>query len=196
MTLAGVHVADKGPYAAPCGRHDLASRADPRRGAPDCSPATASTASPSTGSARPSGSAGRRSTGTSRPRRACSPRCWSASASTCSPAGRSARPRTADPEDLLDALVDFHADFALQPARADHRAGPRPREPPRRRPAARPALQRAYVEIWVDALRRADPSLGEEQARVRAHGAFGLMNSTPRSAAHTPWRWRRPNWWP
>jgi hypothetical protein len=46
-------------------------------------------------------------------------------------------------------------------------------------------LQRAYVEIWVDALRRAGLATGEEAARVMAHAAFGLMNSTPRSAGHT-----------
>ena len=40
-------------------------------------------------------------------------------------------------------------------------------------------LQRRYVEIWVDMLRRLHPGLSEEAARVAAHGAFGLLNSTP-----------------
>jgi hypothetical protein len=41
------------------------------------------------------------------------------------------------------------------------------------------------VEIWVDALCRAGLARGEDAARVAAHAAFGLMNSTPRSAGHT-----------
>jgi hypothetical protein len=40
-------------------------------------------------------------------------------------------------------------------------------------------LQRRYVEIWVDALRKLHPELSYEAARVAAHGAFGLLNSTP-----------------
>src|SRR5947199_322721 len=40
-------------------------------------------------------------------------------------------------------------------------------------------LQRRYVEIWVNTLRRLHPGLSEEAARVAAHGAFGLLNSTP-----------------
>ena len=45
------------------------------------------------------------------------------------------------------------------------------------------ARQREYVEVWVTALRRRDPDRDEAVARVSAHAAFGLMNSTPRSAA-------------
>ena len=41
------------------------------------------------------------------------------------------------------------------------------------------ALQRAYVEVWVDTLLRLHPDLPAESARVAAHGAFGLLNSTP-----------------
>lgn len=92
---------------------------------------------------------------------------------------------TTEPEHLLDALVDFHTDFALsQPELITVQDRDLANLPDAARRRVR-ALQRAYVAIWVDALRRADPALGEEQARVRAHGAFGLMNSTPRSAAHT-----------
>jgi hypothetical protein len=40
-------------------------------------------------------------------------------------------------------------------------------------------LQRVYVEEWVGVLCRLRPGLQPEQARVLAHGAFGLMNSTP-----------------
>jgi hypothetical protein len=40
-------------------------------------------------------------------------------------------------------------------------------------------LQRTYVEIWVQALQRANPGLPADAARSAAHGAFGLLNSTP-----------------
>jgi hypothetical protein len=44
------------------------------------------------------------------------------------------------------------------------------------------ALQRAYLQIWVDTLRELIPELSAQAARIAAHGAFGLLNSTPRSA--------------
>jgi AcrR family transcriptional regulator len=83
------------------------------------------------------------------------------------------------PRETLTALVEFQADFALRepelivvqdrdlanlPDEARHRV---------RR------LQRRYVEIWVDTLRGLHPGLSAEAARVAAHGAFGLLNSTP-----------------
>jgi hypothetical protein len=40
-------------------------------------------------------------------------------------------------------------------------------------------LQRLYVEEWVAVLAGARPELSGEDARVLAHAAFGLMNSTP-----------------
>jgi hypothetical protein len=40
-------------------------------------------------------------------------------------------------------------------------------------------LQRMYVELWVETLMRAHPGLSADKARVAAHGAFGLLNSTP-----------------
>lgn len=91
----------------------------------------------------------------------------------------------ADPVALLDALIAFHTDFALRQPELitvqDRDLANLP-EPARRRVRG---LQRAYVEIWVDALRRAGLAPGVEAARVGAHAAFGLMNSTPRSAGHT-----------
>ena len=91
----------------------------------------------------------------------------------------------ADPEELLDALIAFHTDFALRQPELitvqDRDLANLP-DPARRRVRG---LQRAYVEIWVDALRRAGLADREDAARVSAHAAFGLMNSTPRSAGHT-----------
>ncbi|HQV20894.1 MAG TPA: TetR/AcrR family transcriptional regulator, partial [Gordonia sp. (in: high G+C Gram-positive bacteria)] len=47
------------------------------------------------------------------------------------------------------------------------------------------SLQRRYVERWVDVLvevgrEAGGPELGPEQARVRVHAVFGLLNSSPR----------------
>src|SRR3954471_3676570 len=77
-------------------------------------------------------------------------------------------------------LIDFHVEFALaNPAVIAlhlHELDRLPEEP--RRQIRR--LQRLYVEEWVatlTALRRDQLSDGE--ARVLAHAAFGLMNSTP-----------------
>ena len=44
-------------------------------------------------------------------------------------------------------------------------------------------LQRGYAEEWVQVLRRLHPAVAEERARAATHATFGLLNSTPRSAA-------------
>ncbi|MEJ2888535.1 SACE_7040 family transcriptional regulator [Actinomycetospora aeridis] len=90
-----------------------------------------------------------------------------------------------DPVDLLDALIAFHTDFALrQPELITVQDRDLANLPDDARRSVR-GLQRAYVEIWVGALVRAGLADGEDAARVAAHAAFGLMNSTPRSATHT-----------
>jgi hypothetical protein len=40
-------------------------------------------------------------------------------------------------------------------------------------------LQRLYVEEWVAVLAAVRPEFVAAEARVLAHAAFGLMNSTP-----------------
>lgn len=91
----------------------------------------------------------------------------------------------ADPVDLLDALIAFHTDFALrQPELITVQDRDLANLPDDARRRVR-GLQRAYVEIWVGALVRAGLAASDEAARVAAHAAFGLMNSTPRSATHT-----------
>ena len=99
------------------------------------------------------------------------------------PAGRragTASPSTPDdPRGAAAALVDFHVDFALDnPAVIAlhlHELDRLPEEP--RREIRR--LQRLYVEEWVQALTALRPELADGEARVLAHAAFGLMNSTP-----------------
>src|SRR3954452_14919348 len=83
------------------------------------------------------------------------------------------------PRSALAALVEFHVDFALaNPAVIAlhlHELDRLPDEP--RRQIRR--LQRLYVEEWVGTLTTLRPELSAGEARVLAHAAFGLMNSTP-----------------
>ena len=96
--------------------------------------------------------------------------------------GQARAAQATDPDGLLTALVEFHADFAHREPELivvqDRDLANLPDDARRR--VRR--LQRTYVEIWVDALRRATPGLSDDAARVAAHAAFGLLNSTPRSA--------------
>ena len=94
-------------------------------------------------------------------------------------AGGQERAVAGDPQEVLVALVDFQADFARREPELivvqDRDLANLPEGP---RHTVR-QLQRRYVEIWVDALRKLHPELSYEAARVAAHGAFGLLNSTP-----------------
>lgn len=81
----------------------------------------------------------------------------------------------------LDGLIDFHLDFTLgEPdlIRIQDRdlihLPPGPLRQVRR-------SQRQYVELWVKVLRERTPAVDEDDARVMAHAAFGLLNSTPYS---------------
>jgi AcrR family transcriptional regulator len=84
-----------------------------------------------------------------------------------------------DARGVLESLVDFHVEFALaNPAVIAlhlHELDRLPEEP--RRQIRR--LQRLYVEEWVTVLTATRPELSPAEARVLAHAAFGLMNSTP-----------------
>ena len=95
--------------------------------------------------------------------------------------GRQIAASTPDPARALAALVEFQADFAGREPELivvqDRDLANLP-EPAQRRVRR---LQRTYVEIWVDTLQRVHPGLSDTTARVAAHGAFGLLNSTPHS---------------
>jgi AcrR family transcriptional regulator len=84
-----------------------------------------------------------------------------------------------DARAALADLIDFHVEFALEnPAVIAlhlHELDRLPEEP--RRQIRR--LQRLYVEEWVGVLATLRPGLDAGEARVLAHAAFGLMNSTP-----------------
>jgi AcrR family transcriptional regulator len=86
---------------------------------------------------------------------------------------------TGEPLALLHSLVDFHVAFALDnPAVIALHLHELDRLPDEPRRAIR-RLQRLYVEVWVQTLVAVRPDLDVEDARVLAHAAFGLMNSTP-----------------
>lgn len=87
--------------------------------------------------------------------------------------------RSDDPRAALGDLIEFHVEFALaNPAVIAlhlHELDRLPEEP--RRQIRK--LQRLYVEEWVGVLAGLRPELDSAEARVLAHAAFGLMNSTP-----------------
>ncbi|MBZ5735622.1 TetR/AcrR family transcriptional regulator [Nocardioides sp. TRM66260-LWL] len=96
-----------------------------------------------------------------------------------------ARTRVAQAPDeatALDALIAWHVEFALG-RRALIVVQDRDWEslPVDARERVR-TLQLAYVDVWAERLRALDPGLSLDAARARAHAAFGLINSTPRSA--------------
>ncbi|TYK43109.1 TetR/AcrR family transcriptional regulator [Actinomadura decatromicini] len=88
-----------------------------------------------------------------------------------------------DPGRALDALLRWHIAFALDnPAliTVHERELDNVPEPQRHRVRR---LQRAYVEEWVGVLRRLRPGVPDDRLRAAVHACFGLLNSTPRSAA-------------
>lgn len=93
--------------------------------------------------------------------------------------GRERVAASPDTRAALESLVDFHVEFALaNPAVIAlhlHELDRLPEEP--RRQIRR--LQRLYVEEWVNVLAEVRPELSAADARLLAHAAFGLMNSTP-----------------
>ncbi|WP_414939435.1 TetR/AcrR family transcriptional regulator [Amycolatopsis sp. cmx-11-51] len=84
-----------------------------------------------------------------------------------------------EPGEVLEALVDFHVEFALaHPALITVQERNLANLTDSDRKQVR-ALQRQYVEVWVRAISDAVPGIGERQARSAAHAVFGLINSTP-----------------
>ncbi|MEV8099155.1 TetR/AcrR family transcriptional regulator [Kitasatospora sp. NPDC085879] len=91
------------------------------------------------------------------------------------------------PAGALDALIGGHVDFALDDRDLiilHDRELLHLKEEDRRRVRR---LQRGYVELWVGVVREAFPPLAapgaEPLARAAVHAVFGLLNSTPHSAA-------------
>lgn len=93
-----------------------------------------------------------------------------------------------DPTAALNGLIDFHLDFTLgEPDLIQIQDRDLAHLPVSAQRQVRRA-QRRYVEIWVGVLRQLNPRLDEADARVMAHAAFGLLNSTPHSLKRRPTR--------
>lgn len=93
--------------------------------------------------------------------------------------------RGADAVTALRALIAFHVDFAVRNAdviRVQDRDLESLTDPEQHTVRA---LQRNYVELWVGVLARLDPAAAPADLRIKAHAAFGLINSTPHSG-HSP----------
>ncbi|MBY6410366.1 TetR/AcrR family transcriptional regulator [Rhodococcus sp. BP-252] len=106
--------------------------------------------------------------------------------------GRAVVDEHAPSDATVERLIDFHLDFAFaSPAliRIQDRDLESLPETPRRSVRRK---QREYVELWVSALCDADATLGESDARTKAHAVFGLINSTPYSAGRSPSKQTRP----
>ncbi|MEB3067588.1 SACE_7040 family transcriptional regulator [[Mycobacterium] vasticus] len=90
-----------------------------------------------------------------------------------------------DPTGVLGGLVDFHLDFALgEPDLIRIQDRDLAHLPTGAQRQVRSA-QRQYVEVWVTVLRALHVGLDEADARIMAHAAFGLLNSTPHSMKST-----------
>jgi AcrR family transcriptional regulator len=100
--------------------------------------------------------------------------------------GQSVVDEATDAASALAGLVRFHVEFALgnpDVIRVQDRDLDQLGDEDRHRVRA---LQRSYVELWVQSLRRAHPATDAATLRIRAHATFGLINSTPHSAASSP----------
>jgi AcrR family transcriptional regulator len=98
--------------------------------------------------------------------------------------GREVLRDSAGAAEALRRLVEFHVDFALKNPdvirvqdRDFSNLTETDQEEVRR-------LQRNYVEVWVEVLARLYPGADASEQRLRAHAAFGLINSTPHSVRH------------
>ncbi|MFC6882102.1 TetR/AcrR family transcriptional regulator [Actinomadura yumaensis] len=88
-----------------------------------------------------------------------------------------------DPGEALDALLRWHVSFALEnPALITVHERELDNVPQPQRHRVR-RIQRAYVEEWVGVLRRLSPGRSDDHLRAAVHACFGLLNSTPHSAA-------------
>jgi AcrR family transcriptional regulator len=95
--------------------------------------------------------------------------------------GRRVVADAADPLAALGRLVQFHVDFALSNPdviRVQDRDFSNLTDDDQ---AHVRALQRSYVELWVDVLAGIHDATDTADLRMRAHAAFGLINSTPHS---------------
>jgi len=90
------------------------------------------------------------------------------------------------PGDALDALIDWHVEFALgHPALIVVQDSEWTNLASAARRDVR-ALQLSYIDIWVDTVQALRPDLDHSTTRAAVQATFGLLNSTPHSARIKP----------
>ncbi|MCH6470965.1 TetR/AcrR family transcriptional regulator [Sinomonas terrae] len=100
-------------------------------------------------------------------------------------AGGDAGGEAGDAGSSLRGLVAFHVDFALsKPDVIRVQDRDFTSLSPDDQNAVR-SLQLAYVDVWVQTLRRLHPEASQAELRLRAQAVFGLINSTPHSVGRT-----------
>jgi len=86
--------------------------------------------------------------------------------------------------DALRSLISFHTDFALRDRELiriqDHDFAHLANDDAE----TVSRLQRAYLDVWVDVLSGLEKTDTPSVIRTKVQAVFGLLNSTPHSAAH------------
>ena len=96
--------------------------------------------------------------------------------------GRARSHAAADAGQALDALIAWHIDFALgHPALIVIQEREWTNLDATGRKEVR-SLQLAYIDVWVDVVRRLRDDLDAAETRAVVQATFGLLNSTPHSA--------------
>jgi AcrR family transcriptional regulator len=97
-----------------------------------------------------------------------------------------ARTRGTGPRGVLEELVRFQADFALNHRDVIAVQGREMRHLEAGDRAEVVRLQREYIEVWADQLMALHPAEDRSTAVFRAQAVFGLLNSTPHSVRRAP----------
>lgn len=98
--------------------------------------------------------------------------------------GRERVHAASSPREALEALVDFHADFALGETDRIRVHNRDLRTLDEEASGGVRRSQREYVDLWVEQLVALDSATSREIARLKAQAAIGLLNSTPHSVRH------------
>lgn len=105
--------------------------------------------------------------------------------------GRRRVAATTDSASALDALIDWHVDFALT---SPELIVIQEREWANLRPNVQAMVrsrQLAYIDLWVSVVRQLRDDLSPSDGRAAVQAAFGLLNSTPHSARISLQKMRR-----
>ena len=89
---------------------------------------------------------------------------------------------TGDSDDVVERLIGFHAEFAVDDRSLITVHFRELLHAPVADQARVRSLQNEYVELWTVAMRRRFPDLPRARALAAVHATFGLINSTPHSA--------------